>query len=529
MSWASISNNQTISYNNLQDAVNNGIFTLSLAIAATEQQCTKEYLSSHVSGFNTDYPPYALKTNNQLLVKSDIYSPGSFTLSPQYGMFFTGLTCTGAPSFTFNVTTQTTLTFNGTIPAQTITVNLNGSSFVGYPLNVSLILNSVTVIACATITSGGAQSKTLTLPYAITGPNTLRISIGSGSCAVTPPPISFTNTSVGAAAISSTGQYQYVGGTKFLYSTAEKGYMYISSDYGATFTIRSSVYDYFTGMSTSDDGQIVMACGPVGSFYKSSSAGSTWTKLTNFPGFTDGFGTQYNGPTSANFTKVSLSGDGLVVLASFQNTIFYQTLNPTQYTYRSGVYKSTDGGSNWTLISYSEVSTFNANALSSSAVYQLYSIDGGFRYSTNSGATFANSGTSQQYNIVGEISTRNNGAEIYAVAVGMTGFQSSYPVVSTNGGASWSNIAQGSSGAYSSWSNIAASDSGLIIALKNSFYGNGWYPTRITSGVYNDITALPSTDLWTACAVSRSAGYGLIGSTTGLYKTTNGGSSWTSI
>lgn len=529
MSWSGLANNQTISYNNLQDAVNNGVFTLVSSISATNQESTKQYVSDHVSGYDTSYPSYAIKKNNQLLVKGDIYNPGDFTLSPQYGMYFTGLTCTGAPSFTFNVTSQTTLQYTGTIPAQTITVNLNGSSIAGYPLNVSLILNSVTILDCATISSGGAQSKTLVLPNNINSPSTLRISIGSGSCSVSPPPITFTNTSIGATAISSTGQYQYAAGTKYLYSAAEKGYMYISSDYGVNWERKTSVYDYFTGMATSNDGQIAMACGPVGSFYKSSNAGSIWAKLTNFPGFTDGFGTQYNGPTSANFTKVSLSGDGSVVLVSFANTIFYQTLNPTQYAYIGGVYKSTDGGSNWTLISYSDLSNFSANALSSSAVYQLYSIDGGFRYSTNSGATFGISGTSQQYNIVGEISTRNNGAEIYAVAVSMTGFQNSYPVVSTDGGASWSNIAQGSSGAYGSWSNIAASDSGLIIALKNSFYGNGWYPTRITSGVYNDITALPSTNLWTACAVSRSAGYGLIGSTTGLYKTTNGGSSYISI
>ena len=518
MSWASISNNQTISYNNLQDAVNNGIFTLSLAIAATQQQCTKQYLSSHVSGFDPNYPPYALKKDNQLLVKSDVYNPGSFTLSPQYGMYFTGLTCTGAPSFTFNVTTQTTLTFNGTIPAQTISVNLNGSSFVGYPLNLSLVLNSVTVLDCATITGGGAQTKTLTLANTITGPNTLRISIGGGACSPTPPPVSFTNISVGAAAISSTGQYQYVGGTKFLYSAAEKGYMYISSDYGATWTIKSSVYDYFTGMSSSSDGQTVVACGPVGSFYKTTNAGTTWTKLTNFPAFD-----AYSPPSSVNFTKVSISGDGLVILASFQNTSF------SQYDIFSGVYKSTDGGSNWTLLDKSQLSDFSANALSSSAVYQIYSIDGADKYSTNSGGSFATGGLIPQALQIGDMSMYSNGSEIYAVPRAMTTGSNGYPMKSTNYGATWTQISAGSSGTVFGWTNVAASDTGLIIALKSAFFGNGWYPTKITSGVYNDITTLPSTDLWTACAVSKSAGYGLIGSTTGLYKTTNGGSSWTQL
>jgi photosystem II stability/assembly factor-like uncharacterized protein len=527
MSWAGIANNQTISYNNLQDAVNNGIFTLTLAIAATNQQCTKEYVSTHVSGFNPNYPSYAAKSNNQLVVKSDLYNPGQFTLSPQYGMFFTGLTCTGAPSFTFNVTTQTTLPFNTTIPAQTITVNLNGSSFVSYPLNVSLVLNSVTILDCATITGGGAQSKTLTLPNAITGPSTLRISIGSGACAVIPPSVVFTNISIGATAISSTGQYQYAGGTKYLYSGAEQGYMYISSDYGVTWTQKTSVYDYFTGMAVSNDGQRVMAVGPSGSCYLSTNAGNTWTKLTSFPSITDVFGDVYS-PTTMNFTKVSMSGDGLTVLASFTLTKFNKVSDPTQSRFIAGVYKSTNGGSSWTTLAYSGVIDYTANALSSSAVYQIYSQDGGFRYSTNSGGSFANSGTGQQSLIIGEISTRNNGSEIYAVPLAMTGSQIAYPVRSTNGGASWSNITAGSSGNVNFWSCIAASDVGLIVALKNAFYGDGWYPTVISGSVFNDITSLPPTDLYQTCAVSRSAGYGLIGSTTGLYKTTNSGSTWTS-
>jgi photosystem II stability/assembly factor-like uncharacterized protein len=529
MSWAGIANNQTISYNNLQDAVNNGIFTLNLAIAATEQQCTKDYVSTHVSGFNPNYPSYAAKSSSQLVVKSDLYNPGNFTLSPQYGMYFTGLTCTGAPSFTFNVTTQTTLPFNTTIPAQTITVNLNGSSFVGYPLNVSLILNSVTVLDCATITGGGAQSKTLTLPNDITGPSTLRISIGSGACAVTPPSVTFTNISIGATAINPTGQYQYAAGTKFLYSAAEQGYMYVSSDYGATWTQKTSVYDYFMGMAVSDDGQRVMAVGFPGSFYLSTNAGNTWTKLTSFPNITDGFGDTYS-PTVMCFSNVSMSGDGLTVLASFLTSKFTKVSDPTQVAYISGVYKSTNGGSSWTTLAYStNGAQLSANAMNSSGTNQIYSFDGGFRYSTNSGGSFAASGTNQQYLDIGEISMRNNGTEIYAVARAMTGFQDSYPVKSTDGGATWTNITAGSSGTYGSWSSIAASDNGLIIALKNSFYGNGWYPTTIVGNVYNDITSLPPTDLYQTCSVSRSAGYGLIGSTTGLYKTSNGGSTWVSI
>jgi len=528
MSWAGITNSQTVSYNNLQDAVNNGIFTLASAIAPTQQQVTKKYFSDHISGFDSSYPPFAIKTNDQLIVKSDVYNPGSFTLSPQYGMYFTGLTCSGAPSFSFNVTSQTTLSYTGVIPAQTINVNLAGSSFVGYPLNLSLVLNSVTILDCVNINSGGSQTKSLTLPNNISSPSTLRISIGSGACSVTPPSVTFTNISIGATAISSTGQYQYAAGTKYLYGAAEQGYMYLSSDYGATWSQKTSVYDYFTGMAVSNDGSRVMAVGPSGSCYLSTNTGTTWSKLTSFPSITDVFGDTYS-PTSMNFTKVSMSGDGLTILLSFSLTKFNKVSDPTQSRFIAGVYKSTNGGSSWTTLTYSGVVDYTANALSSSAVYQIHSQDGGFRYSTNSGGSFANSGTGQQSLIIGEISTRNDGSEMYAVPFAMTGSQVAYPVKSTNGGASWSNITAGSSGNVNFWSCIAASDAGLIIALKNAFYGNGWYPTSISGSVFNDITSLPSTDLYQTCAVSRSAGYGLIGSTTGLYKTTNSGSSWASM
>lgn len=518
MSWAGITNSQTVSYNNLQDAVNNGIFTLALAIAPTQQQVTKQYFSDHISGFDSTYPPFAVKTNNQLIVKSDVYNPGSFTLSPQYGMYFTGLTCTGAPTFTFDVTTQTTLSFTGTIPAQTITVNLAGSSIIGYPLNLSLVLNSVTILACVEISGGGAQTKTLTLPNNITSPSTLRISIGSGPCSVTPPSVTFSNISIGATAISSTGQYQYAAGTKFLYSSAEQGYMYVSSDYGVTWIQKGSVYDYFTGMAVSNDGLRVIAVGPSGSCYLSTNAGGIWTKLTSFPGV--GI---YPPPSSVNFTKVAMSGDGLTILASFNFTAF------SAFDSASGVYKSIDGGTTWTVLIYSLTLSYLSAAMSSSAVYQIVSQDGGFRYSTNSGASFATSGTSQQIAFIGEITTKNNGSEIYAVPSSMTGSQIAYPVKSTDGGATWSNITAGSSGNVNFWSCVAASDTGLIVALKSAFYGNGWYPTVISGSVFNDITSLPPTDLYQTCAVSRSAGYGLIGSTTGLYKTTNGGSTWVSI
>lgn len=71
MSWAGIANNQTVSCNNLQDAVNTNVFTLKNAIPATNEQITKADADFYVN-INTSYGPYAAKASNQLVVKSDL-------------------------------------------------------------------------------------------------------------------------------------------------------------------------------------------------------------------------------------------------------------------------------------------------------------------------------------------------------------------------------------------------------------------------------------------------------------------------
>lgn len=75
MSWASIADNQTVSCQNLQNAVNNGVFTLKNTIPSSDpaafEQITKADADYYVN-INTAYAPYAAKSSNQLVVKSDL-------------------------------------------------------------------------------------------------------------------------------------------------------------------------------------------------------------------------------------------------------------------------------------------------------------------------------------------------------------------------------------------------------------------------------------------------------------------------
>jgi hypothetical protein len=71
MSWAGIANNQTVSFNNLQDAVTNGYFIALAAIPASQEQITKTDAATYAN-IDTTYGPYAAKASNQLVVKSNL-------------------------------------------------------------------------------------------------------------------------------------------------------------------------------------------------------------------------------------------------------------------------------------------------------------------------------------------------------------------------------------------------------------------------------------------------------------------------
>jgi len=73
MSWSQITSNQEVTFNNLQDAVNTGVFTAKASIPASQKLITKTEANTYVY-INTNYPPYLTKASNQLVVKGDLQS-----------------------------------------------------------------------------------------------------------------------------------------------------------------------------------------------------------------------------------------------------------------------------------------------------------------------------------------------------------------------------------------------------------------------------------------------------------------------
>ena len=73
MSWKSIAGNQTVSRENLQNAVDTGVFVQRAPIPSgyATKQITKAETDSYISTWEL-YPSYRNKASNQLPVKSDL-------------------------------------------------------------------------------------------------------------------------------------------------------------------------------------------------------------------------------------------------------------------------------------------------------------------------------------------------------------------------------------------------------------------------------------------------------------------------
>jgi len=71
MPWNDLASNQTISFNNLQNAVDTGLFAQKSTIPVSNEQITKADADACVY-INTLFGPFASKTSNQLVVKSNL-------------------------------------------------------------------------------------------------------------------------------------------------------------------------------------------------------------------------------------------------------------------------------------------------------------------------------------------------------------------------------------------------------------------------------------------------------------------------
>lgn len=105
MSWTGISSNQTVSFNNLQDAVTNGIFSQKTTIPSSNEQITKTDADTYVY-IDTSYSPYSSKSSNQLVVKSNLIA--QFPINWTFTQSATAGTCQISKNGTLQVNVTST-------------------------------------------------------------------------------------------------------------------------------------------------------------------------------------------------------------------------------------------------------------------------------------------------------------------------------------------------------------------------------------------------------------------------------------
>ncbi len=123
--------------------------------------------------------PTKTKTPTPTKTPTQTKPAGDFILDAQYGFYFSSMTGTNLPSFTFPVTgLNTTKYFTGTIPSQTINLNIQGTLPDGIDgAKADLLINSVTVSTA--ILYNGSNNVNLVLTSPVTAPNDITIRINS--------------------------------------------------------------------------------------------------------------------------------------------------------------------------------------------------------------------------------------------------------------------------------------------------------------------------------------------------------------
>jgi hypothetical protein len=151
------------------------------------------------------------------------------------------------------------------------------------------------------------------------------------------------------AAMSATGQYIVL---------CTNGYVYVSSNYGASFTAITAIgAAYWTSVSISASGQYIWAVVNNGSAFTSGNYGSTWSSASGVP----------------TVSQVAVSGSGqYVTLVS---------------NYGNNAWISNNFGVSWTNVSTGGVNC-NGVSMSSTGRYQLVGANNGIWLSTNFGVSF---------------------------------------------------------------------------------------------------------------------------------------------
>jgi hypothetical protein len=550
MSWNTLLPNQCISFNNLQDACNTGLFFSSQPIPVSTQQITKQDFEDYilVPASVTNYPPFANKPQNQLVVKDNVALYGDATLFPNYGISFTGISYydfstqipTGIWSFpassTQNSQYYSSFGISG-FPYLYIDVDGTSTSPAGF-FSVTLSINGSIVSDGTFYYTSGPQSTIVFLdPQIIYAPNSIELTIIDGQAT----PINFTfqdqNGGIPITAVSmnrGSGQYQMVAtGSAGQNIGFLQGKLYRSTDYGATWQASSTnTLYYWQRIAMSDTGQYMIASSLNGPLFLSSNYGASYDDIT----------IRVNAHTTEYFEGTGMSGNGQYIIVCYEE--------PGGITFSTKISNNYGANGSWSYVPGLSVSNASIQgvAISNDGQYMYLSytttFTGTVLRSSNYGASWQAISVGTQY--VTDISCSSDGSTV--VVTGTTsgyggGYLSrGYMFKSTNYGASYTAITNGAS--LRRWYRVgqlytstSPSGYGTVMTYAGDYANQALdaaetYPLggdTLGSVVNNSLTGV-GTRPFTDCAVGGTDGvYRLLGSTTGLFRSTNGGGSWTQL
>jgi hypothetical protein len=281
MAYNDLGQNQTISFNNLQSGVNQGVFTAKTGIPVSDEQVTKADAETYVN-INTSLPSFAAKSSNQLVTKEDL--SGITVSSSPYTMYGLGNTAAyksldGGNTFT---------AFSG------LTSAYNWSGVAGDSTGTYIAVVSASTNNAVFLSNDGGATFTTEL--------------------ITILPVTFYPTGV---AMSNNGQYIGISGLTVnpALGGLKRAIVAGSSDYGNSFSIYTDSLnvDMYTTypfkISVSGNGQYMTAVYS----YEVSPGGINRPRPWSFRIFSTNFGvswTRSSGSEFSRFFDIALDGTG---------------------------------------------------------------------------------------------------------------------------------------------------------------------------------------------------------------------------
>jgi hypothetical protein len=324
-----------------------------------------------------------------------------------------------------------------------------------------------------------------------------------------------------SVAVSSDGRYQIVAVNDFT-STAV-GYIYVSNDYGNTWTPRiTDTTRPWLGVAISADGKYQVACHYGGYIYISNNYGNTWNakdSIRNWLSIAISSDGKYQ--TAVSNTGVHISnnyGDTWTITLSSSNLISNAMSSDGKYQYLTldagvggNIYRSSDYGNTWVIIQSGPSTYYASIATSADGKYVIHNrSSSNFLYiSNNYGNTFIAKSTAAYYN---SVAVSDNGK--YMVAGGGRAYVSTGGIYfSSDYGNTWKEIIPNSN----LWTVAISSNAKYVIGVCATLNPQPIHIFKTDELIDGNLTinnnlTLPSGDFYSYNATGVNSGeFGLIG------------------